>query len=230
MKRSAAILIGLFIVSIIGAQELKIGTIEGMAGYGPLVVKVLKEAGFDAKISTYPIQGDLVRELAKGGIDGAFFLAQPIIAQAKGAVRVPVRIGESNFCAVATDPSVKVANPGDLRKYKVAIVKGHPAHAAITRGLTLTGAASDEEQFKLLADGSVQVVIAVDDLIPIMCKAVGIKQYYVQNPPLLRTPTFLALSAAQAGIEPKVEAAFKKWIDNGQWEAEMTKIAGQAKN
>ncbi len=228
MKRIAAIFIGLLALSTAGAQELKIGTIEGMANYGPSVVKVFREAGFDAKITAYPVQGDLVRELAKGGIDGAFFLAQPVIAQAKGAVAVQVRIAESNFYAVTTDPGVKVGNPGDLRKYKVGIVGGHPGHQALTRGSSPIVAANDAEQFKMLADGRVQVIIAVEDLIPIMCKAVGIKTYYLQKPPLLRTPTFLALSSAKAGLKPKVEAAFKAWLDDGRWKAEQAKVEAQA--
>jgi hypothetical protein len=228
MQRIVTVLIGLLALSTVGAQELKIGTIEGMANYGPSIAKVLKEAGFDAKVSVYPAQGDLVRELAVGGIDGAFFLAQPVIAQAKGAVAVPVRIGESNFYAVATDPSVKVGNPGDLRKYKVGIVRGHPAHQALTRGSSPIAAANDADQFKLLADGGVQVAVAVEDLIPVMCKAAGIKTYYLQKPPLLRTPTFLALSSAKAGLEPKVEAAFKAWLDDGRWKAEVAKVEAQA--
>ncbi len=228
MRRIVAVLIGLLALSTVGAQELKLGTIEGMANYGPSVVKVLKEAGFDAKVSVFPAQGDLVRELAKGGIDGAFFLAQPVIAQAKGAVVVPVRIAESNFYAVTTDASVKVGNPGDLRKYKVGIVGGHPAHQALTRGSSPIAAANDEEQFKMLADGRVQVVVAVEDLIPFMCKTVGIKSYSLQKPPLLRTPTFLALSSAKAGLEPKAEAAFKAWLDDGRWKAEVAKVEAQA--
>jgi hypothetical protein len=94
---------GLLCAAALGAQELRIGTIEGMAAYGPLV--------------------------------------------AKGAVMVPARIASTDFCAVATDPGVKVANPNDLRKYNVGIVKDHPGHVAITRGMTVTETAGDAEEF-----------------------------------------------------------------------------------
>jgi hypothetical protein len=230
MRRIAAVLVGALMgAACLGAEELKIGTIEGMAAYGPLMIKALKDAGYDAKVTAYAQQADLLQDLAKGRIDGAFFLAQPVIAQVKGAVMVPVRIAFTDFCAVATDPGVKVANPSDLRKYSVGIVKGQPGHAAITRGMTVTEASSDAEEFKMLAAGRFQVAIAVSDLVPIMCKMAGIKTYYIQSPPLLRTPTFLALSAARSGIEPKIEAALKKWVDGGQWDKESAAVAEQAR-
>jgi hypothetical protein len=224
MKRVAALVSVILAVASAGAQELKVGTIEGMASFSPLIAKVLKDAGYNMKVVTYPQQGALLQELAKGAVDGAFFLAQPLIASVK-AVRVPIRIGQTDFYAVATDPNVKVANSGDLRKYTVGIVKDNPAHDAITRGMTVTATASDVEQFKMLAAGSFQVAISIPQMIPIMCKLAGIKDFYIQKPPLLMTPTFFALSAPQAGIEPKVEAAFKKWVDSGQWEKQASVIS-----
>jgi hypothetical protein len=224
MRRFAALVSVILAVASAGAQELKVGTIEGMASFSPLIAKVLKDAGYNIKIVTYPQQGALLQDLAKGGVDGAFFLAQPVIAQVK-AVRVPIRIGQTDFCAVATDPNVKVANSGDLRKYTVGVVKDNSGHEAITRGMTVTAAASDVEQFKMLAAGRFQVAISIPQMVPIMCRLAGIKDYYIQKPPLLMTPTFFALSAAQEGIEPKVEAAFKKWVDSGQWEKEAGAIA-----
>lgn len=223
MKRLTVVLAALSMAAAIGAQELKIGTIDGMSAYGQLVATVLKDAGFDAKIAIYQ-QPELYQALGKGEIDGAFFLAQPIIAQIKGSTMVSVRLLQTNFCAVTLDPAIKIANPGDLRKYTVGIVKDNSGHAAITRGLTPVEAASDIEQFKMLASGKIQVAVAVDKLIPPMCKAAGIKDYYIQPTPLLRTPTFFALSSKQSSSKGKIEEAFKKWQDSGQWEAEVAKI------
>jgi hypothetical protein len=219
MKRIAALLIGIMCIAAAGAQELKIGTIEGMANFSPLIAKVLKESGYNVKVVTFPQQGALLQELAKGSVDGAFFLAEPVIAQVK-AIRVPVRIGETDFCAVAVDSSIKISTPGDLRKYSVGIVKGNAGHEAITRGMTVTAVDSDVEQFKGLAVKRYQVVISIPQMIPVMCKVAGIKEYYIQKPPVLKTPTFFALSASQFANEPKVEAAFKKWVESGQWEKE----------
>jgi hypothetical protein len=224
MKRYATLLSIMIAMASAGAQELRVGTIEGMASFSPLMAKVLKEAGFDIKIVTFPQQGSLLQDLAKGAVDGAFFLAQPVIAQVN-AVRVPIRIGQTDFCAVATDPAIKVAGSGDLRKYTVGIVKDNPGHAAVTRGMTVTIADSDAEEFKMLGAGRFQVAVSIPQMVPIMARLAGIKSYYVQKPPLLSTPTFFALSAARAGIEPKVEAAFKKWVDSGQWEKEASSIA-----
>jgi hypothetical protein len=224
MKRIASLAAVLLAVALAGAQDLKVGTIEGMASFSPLIAKVMKDAGYGIKVVTYPQLGALLQDLAKGGVDGAFFLAQPNIAQIK-AVRVPVRIGETDFCAITTDPSIKVAGTADLRKYTVGIVKDNAGHQAIARGMNVTAAASDVEQFKMLAAGRFQVAISIPQMVPVMCRIAGIKDFYIQKPPLLVTPTFFALSAAQADKEPKVEATFKKWVDSGQWEKEARAIA-----
>ncbi len=225
MKRIAVLFIALLTATAIGAQPLSIGTLRGMDAYAPVIVKMLKEAGFDVKITEFPGQPELLRALGQGGVDGAYFLAQPIIAQVKGAVMVPVRLAFTDFCAVATDPGVKVAGPPDLRKYTVGVIKGHTGHAAVTRGLPVVEAANEAEQFKMLAAGRFQVAISVRELIPVMTRIAGIKTYYVQSPPLLRTPTFLALSASRAGIKDKVEAVFKRWVEGGQWDKETAKAA-----
>ncbi len=225
MKRIIGLLTLFAALTTINAQEWSIGTIEGTSFYGPAVLKVLKEAGIEAKVKSYPTLPALVQGLASGSLDGAFFLAQPIIASIPGATMIPVRIDQTDFCALTTDPAIKIANPGELRKYTVGIVKDQTAHAAVTRGMTPTVAVNDLEQFKLLAAGSVQTIIAVKDMIPSMCKAAGIAQYYVQNPPLLQTPTFLALSAARSAKAGQIGTVLRKWVENGQWEDEKAKLA-----
>jgi ABC-type amino acid transport substrate-binding protein len=225
MKRIAACIVALSIATAVGAQQLAIGTMAGQDIYGPAIAKMLKEAGFDIKLTAYNKQPDLLAALGKGGIDGAFFLAQPIIAQVGGAIMVPSRLGFTDICAVATDPAVKVAAPADLRKYTVGIVKGHAGHVAVTRGMTVVEAASEVEQFRMLAAGKFQVAVTVAELAPIMAKVAGIKTYFLQTPPLLRTPTFFALAAKRADIKDKVAAVFKRWVDGGQWEQETAQFA-----
>ncbi len=224
MKRFCVFLLCVLLSAFLGAQQLNLGTIKGMHMYNDLVAKVIKEAGFDTKITVYDQQPQLMEAYAKGQIDGAFFLAQPLIQQVKGAFMISARLSSSDFCAVTTDSTIKITNPGDLKKYTVGIVKGHPGHTAITRGLTVVEAANEAEQFKMLAEGKFQVAISVVDLIVPMAKASGIASYVTHMPPLLRTPTFLSLSSAHTAKKDAIEAAFKKWIDNGQWEAETAKL------
>lgn len=221
MKRVTALLAAAIAMAGMGAQELKIGTIEGTASYGAAVVQVLKDAGFDAKVVAYPQPGDLYPELAKGNVDGAFFLAQPIISTLGGAVMVPVRIAQTDFVAVAIDPAVKVAGPADLKKYSVGVVKGQPAHAAVTRGMKTVTAKDDAEQFRMLADGRVQVAISVDVAVPSYCAAAGIKEYFIQRPPLLMSPTFLALSRKQGALEKKITPVLKRLVESGAWAEAM---------
>jgi ABC-type amino acid transport substrate-binding protein len=227
MRKIIATIVAVVTLAGAGAQALKLGTIEGTAFLGPLVSQVLKEAGYDSSVAVFT-QEALIQALAKGEVDGAFFLAEPLIAQAKGAIRISARLMQADFCAVATDPTVKIANPGDLRKYKVGVVKDNVAHGAVTRGMKTVQAENDVEEFKLLASGQVQAILAVEPAIPGLAKAAGLDQYIVQQPPVLRSPTYVALAASKSGIKKDVEAVFKKWVDSGQWEAEMSKAAPPA--
>jgi len=225
MKRIAAICLSAMLAASIGAQQLTLGTMKGGDAYGPAIISALKEAGFDAKIKTFDQQPDLLQALAKGSVDAAFFLAQPVIEQIKGAVMIPVRLAFTDICAVTTDPEIKVAGPGDLRKYTVGVVKGHVGHAAVTRGMPVIEAASEMEELKMLAAGKFQVAVSVSDLVPIMSRPAGLKNYYIQTPPLLRTPTFLALSASRAALKDKILDVLKKKVESGQWEKETAKLA-----
>ena len=228
MKRLILCIAAVCMCAGLTAENLKIGTIRGTAMFAPPVLKVFGESGLPATLVPFNEQGDLIQALAKGEIDGAFFLAQPIIAQIPGAIMIAARLHQTDFYAISTDPSIKINNPGDLRKYSVGIVKDNMAHIAITRGVKTTECATDPEEFAKLKAGAFQVGITVDKLAPIMAKAVGLQSYYLSERPLLRTPTFLALSGSQAANKAKLEAAFREWQTSGKWEAEMSKVEGSA--
>ena len=225
MKRLVLFLVILCLSVGIGAEEMKIGTIQPTAVFGPLFVKVLKDAGIDATIVAYNAQPELYAALAKNEIDGAFFIAQPIIARIPGAVMVSARISQTDFYGVSLDPSIKANNPGELRKYSVGIVKDNEAHVAITRGIKAIETQNDRELFAGLGAGNYQMIISVDKLVPIMSRATGIGQCYMGDRPLLRTPTFLALSASNADKKDKLEGVFGQWLRTGKWGSEMGKLA-----
>ena len=138
---------------------------------------------------------------------------------------IPVRLAFTDICAVTTDPSVKVSGPGDLRKYSGGVVKGHVGHAAVTRGMKVVEAANEIEELKMLAAGKIQVAVSISELVPAMSRPAGLKKYYIQNPPLLRTPTFLALSASRAGLKDRIQEALKAKVESGQWERDTAKLA-----
>ncbi len=225
MKRGLAVVIALCLAGALGAQELLLGTMEGTMRYAPVMAKALKDSGYAVKAKGYATQPELLAALGKGEVDGAFFLPQPVARTVKGAVLVPIKLGETSFVAVSTDPAVKINNAGDLKNYKVGIVKDHTGHTAVTRGMPVTTAPGDFEEFKLLVDGKVQVIIVLEEILPILAKPAGLKNYYA-SVPLLRTPNFLALSAAKGGEEAKVEAALKKFTESKQFEEEMAALNG----
>jgi hypothetical protein len=84
----------------------------------------------------------------------------------------------------------------------------------------------DMDQFKQLAEGKYQVAIVVQEMVPSMARASGLKTYYIQQPPLMHTPTFFMLGSGKAAHRKPVEAAFKKAMDSGAWEREIA-AAGQ---
>ena len=221
MKRVFFVLFVLIAVIGLHAEKLTVGTIKGMMVYSPAVVKVLNSRGYDTSVRPFDTQEELIASMVQGNIDGAFFLAQPVAAHIKGSVMIPVRLMYSDFCAVCTDSSISVSNHGDLRKYSVGIVKGHPGHIAVTRGIKAVQTENDVEQFKRLAKGDFQVAVVVRELIPVMAKVAGIKEYYIQQPPLMRTPTFFILGSGKADQKKEIESAFKEALESGAWEKEV---------
>jgi ABC-type nitrate/sulfonate/bicarbonate transport system substrate-binding protein len=226
MKRVVCVVLVVMTTFAVYAEQLTVGTIGGMMRYSPAVVKVLGGAGYEITVRPFDTQEELIKAAATGSVDGAFFLAQPVIAQIKGSVMIPARLMNSDFCAISTDSSVTVSNPGDLRKYTVGVVKGHPGHAAVTRGMKVFETQDDMDQFKQLAEGKYQVAIVVQEMVPSMARASGLKTYYIQQPPLMRTPTFFMLGSGKASHRKPVEDAFKKAMDSGAWEREIA-AAGQ---
>jgi hypothetical protein len=225
MKRVFAAMIALSLAGALGARELLLGTREVTMRYAPVIAKALEDSGYTGKAKGFATQPELLAALGKGEVDGGFFLPQPVVMSVKGAVLVPIKLGETSFIAVTTDPAIKINNAGDLKNYKVGIVKDHTGHLAVTRGLTVTAAPGDFEEVKLLTDGKVQVIIILEEILPILAKPAGLKNYY-QSVPLLRTPNFLALSAAKGGEEAKVEAALKKFTESKQYDEEMALLNG----
>jgi len=215
MRKGIGVLLASALAAFACAQQMRVATMEATAFYGDAMKGALKEAGIDAAIVVMS-QEDMIAGLAKGTIDGAFFLAEPLIVQAKGAVKVPVQLAFTDFCAVTLDPSVKIANPGDLRKYSVGVTKGNVAHGAVTRGMKTVEAENDLELFKLLASGKAQAIISVDKAAPGLAKAAGLAAYTLQTPPLLRSPPFLALSKASEGKQGAIDSALKTLVANGQ--------------
>ncbi len=224
MKRITVFLVAILLGASISAQQLTLGTMKGMDAYGPALIGALSEAGLDARIKAFDQQPGLLQALGSGSVDAAFFLAQPIIDQVKGAVMVPVRLGYTDICAVTTSAAITITSPADLRKYTVGVVKGHVGHAAVTGGMQVIEAANEMEELKMLAAGRFQVAISISELVPILSKPAGLKTYVIQTPPLLRTPTFLALSAARAGLKDKIQGVLDKKVQSGQWETETAKL------
>lgn len=215
----------LILTSAVFAEELTVASFKGNAQYMPAVTKVLKSAGYDVKPVVYEEQGQMIASLAKNESDIVFFLAQPIITGVKGAQFVSARLMNTDFVAVATDPSVSVKNVADLKKYKVGVVKDQPGQNAAVRGCTdVVYAASEFEQFKLLKEGQVQVIVSVRDLVGPMCGANQMKNQIVFEPPVMKNPTFIAVSAKAADKKAELDTLFQTALNDGSWAKELAEI------
>lgn len=226
MKKILTVLTALAVlVSATFGEEIKIATFKGMAQFVPAVTKILTDAGYDVKPTVYNEQGELIAALAKTDTDIAFFLAQPIITGTKGAQFISARLMSTDFVAVTLDPSVSVKSTADLKKYKVCVMKDQPGQNAAVRGCTdIVYAASEMEQFKKLKAGEAQVVVSVRDLVVPMTRANGINNAIVCEPPVMKNPTFLALSAKAAGKKAELDKLFQTALNDGTWGKELGKL------
>lgn len=226
MKKLISTLASLVLLAGIAfAEDITVTTFKGNAQFMPAVTAILTKAGYNVKPVVVDEQGELIASVAKNETDLGFFLAQPLITQIKGATFVPARLMSTDFCAVTKDASVVIKNSADLKKYKVGIVKGNAGHAAATRGVTnVVEAASEVEQFKLLKDGKVDVVVSVRDLIVPMSRASGLTDAIVCEPPIMKNPTFIALSAKAADKKNALDELFNAAMKDGSWGKELGKL------
>lgn len=227
MKKILSFVAALFLLAGAAfAEELTIATFKGNSQFAPAVTSILKSAGYDVKVKVYDDQPDIIPVLAKGEADLVFFLAQPVIAQAKGATFITARLMNTDFVAVTTDPSVQIKSSADLKKYKVGIVKDQPGHVAATRGVTnIVEAPNEVAEFKLLQSGAVQVIISVRDLVVPMSQASGLKGAIVSEPPVMKTPTYIALSAKASSKKAALDKLFQDALNDGTWGKELAKIS-----
>ncbi|MCQ2575939.1 MAG: transporter substrate-binding domain-containing protein [Treponema sp.] len=215
----------LLLAGVVVAEDITIATFKGNAQFVPAVTAILSKEGYTVKTTVYEEQGDMIAALAKSETDLCFFLAQPLIAQVKGASFVTARLMNTDFCAVTTNPSVSIKSSADLRKYKTGIVKGHPGHTAAARGVpTIVEAADDISEFKLLANGDVDVIIAVRDLIVPLSRAAGIANPTVCEPPVMKNPTYIGISPKAASKKAALDDIFQKALSDGSWGKELGKL------
>lgn len=226
MKKIMSILAAMLVLtSVVAAEELKVATFEGNQQFMPAVTAILKDAGYEVKPVVFKEQGEMIGALAKSEADIVFFLAQPLITGVKGAQFISARLMSTDFCAVTVDPAVVIKNAADLKKYKIGIVKDNAGHVAATRGVpNVVEAADTVEQFKMLKNGDVQAVISVRDLIVPMTMASGLKNPIVCEPPVMKNPTFLALSPKAAAKKAELDAVFTKALNDGVWGKELGKL------
>lgn len=225
MKKIMSILGAMLVLSVaVFAKPLTVASFKGNAQFMPAVVSILQNAGYEVKSIVYDEQPQLIAALTKSEVDVAFFLAQPIIAQAKGQF-VSARLMNTDFCAVTTDPSIVIKSSADLKKYKVCVMKGQPGQNAAVRGVpNILEVPNELAQFKALKAGEAQVVISVRDLIVPMSRQAGLTNPIVCEPPVMKNPTFLALSSSAADKKAELDALFQKALADGTWGKELAKI------
>lgn len=225
MKKIMSVLGALFVFAAsIFAEPLTIASFKGNAQFVPAVVTILEGAGYEVKPVVFDEQGQLIAALTKNEVDVAFFLAQPIITQAKGQF-ISARLMNTDFCAVTTDPSIVVKTTADLKKYKVCVMKGQPGQNAAVRGVPdIVEVPTELDQFKALKAGDAQVVISVRDLIVPMSRAAGLTDYTVCEPPVMKNPTFLAVSAKAADKKAELDTLFQTALTDGSWGKELAKL------
>jgi stage V sporulation protein SpoVS len=231
MKRRLFVLavLGLALAAVLPAQKFIVAGTESVRPFAGLVTNVLKDAGFEPELQVMPMQR-FTQALGESTVAGGFFLSEQAAKAVTGAVKIPVVLFKNEVVAFAVKPDVKITSNADLAKYKVGIVRGNATHEAVAKGITPLLADNEESEVKMLAAGRFDVAILARSLVAEYCKKAGIDKYYVQEPPVLITPLYFVLSAKNAGLEAKLNVAFKKQVDSGQWTKDINAVlAGLAK-
>ncbi|MEN9492568.1 MAG: hypothetical protein RJA63_3017 [Pseudomonadota bacterium] len=206
------------------AEPISIAAGESLKPYEELLTRIISRAGFELNFVTLP-QARLIKELEAGRHDGGFLLSDFAIDEIPGMVRIPVSLGNGQQAAVAIRADIHVKTVADLARYRVGFERGNKSQEVLLPHLDKYYATNNSQSlFAMLAAGRLDLVIAPPARVPGYAREAGISQYYIQQPPVVSFPLYLALTARAASQEPRLTAVFRASANSGEWPREYAAV------
>lgn len=214
------LLIAISLASLSGsvAQTLKIGGIQELRAFGPLVSDVFAEAGFPVEMVWIP-NVRLGTELKNDNVDGAFFFTDIALQAIPGVKKVPVELYQNEYIAITANPSIRIRSIPDLARFRVGYIRGNAAAEEIlkqVKGTAVQDVTDSTQLFKMLGSGRVDAIVSTKAALDIFGGEAGTR-LFPQEPILLSLPLFLAMSPRMEAYLPHITAVFERAVKSGVW-------------
>lgn len=195
------------------AHDYKFGAIEGLFEQEVAKVvlpKIYKEIGLDVSVTSGPANA-IENKLALGFLDGEILRIHSYGEDNENVVRVPTPYYQLETMGfVRSGSGVSIKSLEDLKKYRVAVVKGvkHTENATKQHPKVVV-LPKTSQILKLLSKGKVDVVLTntVDGLVAI--EKLKLKDVEPLAEPLATEPLYHYLYKTNAHLVPKVDKAIK---------------------
>lgn len=209
----------LFLSTCAFAHDYKFGAIEGLVEQEVAKVvlpKVYKEIGLEVSVTSGPAN-TIENKLALGFLDGEILRIHSYGEGNEKVVRVPTPYYQLETMGfVKSGSGISIQSLEDLKKYRVAVVKGVKHTENATKGHPKVVALPKTKQvLKLLEKGKVDVVLTntIDGLIAI--EKLGLQNLEPLPQPLATEPLYHYLYKSNAHLLPKVDQAIKALKSSG---------------
>lgn len=204
--------------SVASAQEVKLARNElspAQAIAAKILTDVYTKAGLMAKVEALPATRANAMALA-GEKDGEVGRIGPYFVKNSSLVKVEPKFYYLTTTAFVKGGKIKITSKEDLKKYKVAIVRGIAHAAAATEGVPSLEVVDDyEAMYKLLDAGRVDVV--VDEAIngPFFIKKLGLKDLGSAGN-VAAQDLFNVLTPKKKDLSEKISAAITAMTSSGE--------------
>jgi ABC-type amino acid transport substrate-binding protein len=222
--RSFVLFLVLGLPGFVGAEghKLVFETPDILAPFVPAVMDRITRAGLKAEVQFAPYVR-LQQDLGKGAVDGAFFLGESFLKASSLYQAVPVPLYRNEYMAVTMAGGPDIRTPQDLGDKTVGYPRGYVGMAAVTGAAPVTTVVDEEQGFRILGAGRIQVLI-VSRTSAQMFSAVAGKPVQIHEPPLLTSLLYLVVRRSLSTENAALTTRFRESIADGSWERDVADV------
>jgi len=207
----------------VGADsKLVLETPEILAPFATLVQGRLAKAGLDAEVRFAPFVR-LQQDLVNGTADGAFFLSEGALKALPLYETVPVPLYRNEYLAVTLASGPEIRGAADLRGKTVGYPRGYPGMVGLVEGAEVTTVVDEEQGFRILGAGRIQVLIASRTSTQMFGGVAG-RPLRAHEPPLVTSFLYLVVRRSLAAENQALTEVFRESIRDGSWERDVAEV------
>lgn len=203
-------------------QKLIFETPDILAPFAPLVMERVARAGIDAEVHFAPFVR-LQQNLINGAVDGAFFLSETFLKATTLYNAVPVPLYRNEYLAVTLEGGPEIRGAQDLRGRSVGYPRGYTGLAALVEGANVTTVVDEEQGFRILGAGRVEVLIVSRTSTQMFGAQAG-KALKVHEPPLVTSLLYFVVRRSLTKENQALTAVFRESVGDGSWERDVMAV------